>query len=106
MRMLNFAKSLAVASLFTVFTFMATGCFGPAKVNLSNNEKSAQGVAIENYLPQDTIMMGSISTQDKNQRENLYRKTVLEAPLLLLLLCKKCRWLFYRDRFPLLVRVR
>ncbi|MCD6109498.1 DUF3352 domain-containing protein, partial [bacterium] len=73
MRMLNFAKSLAVASLFTVFTFMATGCFGPAKVNLSNNEKSAQGVAIENYLPQDTIMMGSISTQDKNQRENLQK---------------------------------
>ncbi|MBA4336417.1 hypothetical protein C0416_01405 [bacterium] len=68
MRMFNFTKSLFLASLFVVFTFVLTGCFGPAKAELSKNEKSNDGVALENYLPEDTLMMISLSTQDDDQR--------------------------------------
>lgn len=70
MRMLSFTKSLIMASLFVVFAFALTGCGGPAKVVLSDNEKSPEGVALEDYLPEDTLIMVSISTQDKGQRES------------------------------------
>jgi len=68
MRMFNFTKSLFIASMFVVFAFVLTGCFGPAKAELSKTEKSNDGVALENYLPEDTIMMISLSTQDEKQR--------------------------------------
>ena len=69
MNMFRFIKSLMLASLFAVFVFALTGCGGPAKVALTDSEKSPEGVSIEDYLPQDTLMMISISTQDKDQRE-------------------------------------
>jgi len=68
MRMFNFTKSLFLASMFVVFTFVLTGCFGPAKAELSKNEKSKDGVALESYLPENTLMMISLSTQDETQR--------------------------------------
>lgn len=70
MSMFKFSRTLFVASLFAVFAFALTGCGGPAKVELSDAEKSPEGVALEDYLPQDTLMMMTVTTQDESQRES------------------------------------
>jgi len=71
MRMLNFAKLFTMASLFAVSMFIFSGCFSPTNIDITNKQQSRQGLAIENYLPKDTLAMITFSTQDKNQREAL-----------------------------------
>ncbi|MBD3250250.1 MAG: DUF3352 domain-containing protein, partial [Candidatus Pacebacteria bacterium] len=69
MKMFRFTKSLATAMMFVVFAFMLGGCGQPAKVELKNTQQSPQGVVLEDYLPEDTLMMATISTQDAEQRK-------------------------------------
>lgn len=67
--MFKVSKALIIASLFVVSTLMLTGCWGPSKAALNDTEKSAEGIALEDYLPKDTLVMVSVSTQDKEQKE-------------------------------------
>lgn len=67
--MFRFTKSLATAVMFVIFAFTLGGCGQPAKVELANTQQSPQGVVLEDYLPEDTLIMVTISTQDADQRK-------------------------------------
>lgn len=69
MKTFRFTKSLITAGIFVIFAFMLSGCGETAKVELQSTQKSVQGVVLEDYLPEDTLMMMTISTQDSEQRE-------------------------------------
>ncbi|MFC1656099.1 DUF3352 domain-containing protein [Patescibacteria group bacterium] len=69
MRLTSFLKTLALVSIFAVFTVSLTGCFAPKKVDVHATEITPEGVVMEDFLPQETMMAFSINTQDKNQRE-------------------------------------
>lgn len=73
MRNLSYLKRLIAVSLFVVLTFTLTGCGDPEKAEISENSKSKTGIALEDFLPQDTLMFFSINTQDQGQRENFFK---------------------------------
>jgi len=73
MRNLSYLKRLITISLFIVLTFTFTGCGAPDKAELSTSSKSKSGIALEDFLPQDTLMSFSINTQNQSQRENFFK---------------------------------
>lgn len=76
MKITNLFKALTLAAVFTLPVLMFIGC-GPAKVSLHETDLSKQGVALENYLPEDTLMYMSANLADsdqKNKFQNLLAK--------------------------------
>ena len=68
MRFSRFIYKLTILSVFAVFLLSLTGC-GESKFELSPEQKSPQGVSLEDALPADTVISVSINTQNKEQRE-------------------------------------
>ena len=71
MKMFRFTKPLLAASIFVVFAFTLGGCGNPEKVEMESTQKSEQDIVLEDYLPEDTLMMMTISTQNAEQQEHL-----------------------------------
>ncbi len=71
MRLTSLLKTLTLVSIFAIFTFSLSGCFAPKKADVHETEKSPQGVIMEDFLPQETVIAFNINTQDKSQREKL-----------------------------------
>ncbi|MBU1446325.1 DUF3352 domain-containing protein [Patescibacteria group bacterium] len=73
MRNSSYFKRFIAVGLFFVLIFTLTGCGSPDKAEVAASSKSKTGIALEDFLPQDTLMFFSINTQDKTQRENFLR---------------------------------
>ncbi len=69
MRIKSFLKSLFVVGLLGVFTLSLTAC--NSKFELDQSKLSPQGIALENYLPGDAMIVMTINKQDPAQKEKL-----------------------------------
>jgi hypothetical protein len=69
MRIKFFVKSLFVVGLLAVFALTLTAC--NSKFELDQSKLSPQGIALENYLPGDAMIVMTINKQDTAQKEKL-----------------------------------
>ncbi|MBN1494113.1 DUF3352 domain-containing protein [Candidatus Peregrinibacteria bacterium] len=68
MRNSKFLITLTGLGVLTVLVLLLSGC-GPSKMQIPESEKSAQGVVLEDFLPENTIMSFSINTHDALQKD-------------------------------------
>jgi len=59
-------KALLLAA---VFSMLLTGCSN--KIDLKDTDKSPEGVALENYIPSDTVLSMTINLTDEGQKKDL-----------------------------------
>ena len=65
MKVTNLLKALLLAALFSM---LLTGCTN--KIELHENDQSAQKVALENYLPKDTVLTMTLNLTDESQKQD------------------------------------
>jgi hypothetical protein len=68
MRIKFFLKSLFIVGLLAAFIFSLTGC---NKYELDESKLSDQGVALENYIPKDAMIMMTLNNKNELQKQKL-----------------------------------
>ncbi|MFC1599850.1 DUF3352 domain-containing protein [Patescibacteria group bacterium] len=66
MKISNLLKALSLAAVLTV---LLTGC--TSKIELHENDQSPEGVALENYLPIDTVLAMTLNLTDEGQKKDM-----------------------------------
>lgn len=70
MQIMKFSHIAKFVVFLSILVFFSSGC-APEKAEIHESEKSVEGVVLENFLPEDTIITYSFNTQNNSQRENL-----------------------------------
>ena len=70
MKTSKFLSTLIILSVLIISALTFTAC-GPAKIELTDSEKSPKGVALEDFLPEDIFMSFSLNNLDREQSAQL-----------------------------------